>query len=150
MLRDLMGSGDRIMLAALPFLAIGLLLNFLLPQLFSVGGPPAPLKVISSVILVAGVTTWIWSVALILIKVPKHELITSGPYTLVKHPLYTGVALFVLPWLGFLLDSWLGIALGLVIYLASRIFSPEEERRLSVAFGAKWEEYAQGVKFPWL
>jgi Isoprenylcysteine carboxyl methyltransferase (ICMT) family. len=47
--------------------------------------------------LIPGVTIWIWSVVLILTKVPRGELITSGPYALVKHPIYTGVALLVLP-----------------------------------------------------
>jgi hypothetical protein len=37
-----------------------------------------------------------------------------------KHPLYTAVALLVVPWLGFLLDTWLGAVIGEGLYLASR------------------------------
>jgi hypothetical protein len=48
----------------------------------------------------AGVTVWAWSAMLIVTKVPRKELITEGPYSLVRHPLYTGVALLVLPWAG--------------------------------------------------
>jgi protein-S-isoprenylcysteine O-methyltransferase Ste14 len=33
----------------------------------------------------------------------------------VKHPLYTGVAFLVLPWLGFLFNSWLGAAIGVIL-----------------------------------
>lgn len=33
-----------------------------------------------------------------------------------KHPLYTAVALLVLPWLGFLLNTWLGALVGVVPY----------------------------------
>ena len=87
---------------------------------------------------------------LILTKVPKNELITSGPYALVKHPLYTGVALLVLPWIGFLLNTWLGVVIGLVLYTGSRLFAPKEEAALSKAFGAAWDEYCSKVKIPWL
>jgi protein-S-isoprenylcysteine O-methyltransferase Ste14 len=45
-------------------------------------------------------------------KVPRRELITNGPYAIVKHPLYTGVALLVLPWIGFISNTWLGAVIG--------------------------------------
>ncbi len=149
-LKRLVGSGDRIMLFTLPFLVIGLILNILWPSLFSVGGPPVVLKVLSIIILIPGVTIWLWSVVLILVKVPRQELITGGPYALVKHPLYTGVALLVLPWVGFLLNTWLGVLIGVVLYVASRLFAPQEEKALSETFGAAWDEYRSKVKIPWL
>jgi protein-S-isoprenylcysteine O-methyltransferase Ste14 len=149
-LKVLVGSGDRIGLLALPFLIIGLILNIVIPSLFSVGGPSTALKAISIVMLIPGVTIWLWSVVLILIKVAQGELITTGPYSLVKHPLYVGVAVFVLPWIGFLLNTWLGVVIGVVLYAGSRLFSPEEEAVLSRAFGTTWEEYCNRVKIPWL
>jgi protein-S-isoprenylcysteine O-methyltransferase Ste14 len=150
MLKRLIGSGDRIMLWTLPFLIIGLALNISRPFWFDVGGPPSFLKVISIIILVPGITMWLWSVILILTRVPRQELITGGPYVLVKHPLYTSVALLVLPWIGFLLNTWLGTLLGVVLYSASRRFSPAEETQLSNAFGPAWETYLKTVKIPWL
>jgi protein-S-isoprenylcysteine O-methyltransferase Ste14 len=149
-LQVLVGSGDKIMLLTLPFLIIGLILNIMFPSFFSVGGPPTALKVISIIVLIPGVTLWLWSVALVLTKVPKKELITTGPYSLVKHPLYTSVALLVLPWIGFLLNTWLGVLIGLVLYVGSRIFAPEEEEVLSKTFGTTWDEYCHKVKIPWL
>ena len=149
-LKVLVGSGEKIGLLTLPFLIIGLILNILFPAIFSVGGPSPILKCISNTLLIFGVIIWAWSVILILIKVPKKELITSGPYSLVKHPLYTGVSLLVLPWLGFLLNTWLGALIGIVVYLASRKFAPDEEAFLAKAFGPRWDEYLSKVKIPWL
>jgi protein-S-isoprenylcysteine O-methyltransferase Ste14 len=149
-LKVLVGSGDKIGLFALPFLVIGLILNVLFPSFFSVGGPSTVLKMISIILLIPGLAIWIWSVVLILTKVPKQELITNGPYSLVKHPLYVGVALLVLPWIGFLLNTWLRVLLGIVLYIGSRVFSPEEEAILSKTFGAAWDEYCNQVKMPWL
>jgi len=149
-LKALVGSGERIGLFTVPFLVIGLILNIVFPSLFDVGGPSHALRAVSIVILIPGVTIWIWSVILILTKVPKKELITNGPYSLVKHPLYAGVALLVLPWIGFLFNTWLGVLIGIVMYVGSRIFSPEEEKVLSKTFGATWAEYCNDVKIPWL
>ena len=58
---------------------------------------------------------------LILTNVPKGELITGGPYAIVKHPLYTAVALLVIPWIGFLSNTWLGAGIGIALYVGSRI-----------------------------
>ena len=149
-LKVLVGSGDRIMLFTLPFLVVGLILNFLNPSLFSVSGPPTGLKILSTIILIPGITIWLWSVILILTQVPQKKLITNGPYSLVKHPLYTSVALLVLPWIGILLNSWLGVLLGATLYAASRMYSPIEERTLSKTFGVTWDAYCQTVKIPWL
>lgn len=148
--KALLGSGGRILGLTLPFLAAGLALNILFPSFFRVGGPPAFLKAVSIIFLVPGVTIWLWSAALILIKVPRGELITKGPYALVKHPIYTAVSLAVLPWAGFLFDTWLGAAIGIILYGAARRYSPEEDRALAKDFGEAWVEYAKGVKIPWL
>jgi len=144
------GSGHRIGLLELPFLAVGLTLNTMRPEIFTVGGPPSWLQALSVATLIPGVTIWLWSVVLILTKVPRHELITTGPFALVKHPLYTGVSLLVLPWVGFLFDSWLGVVLGAVLYAGSRVFAPAEEREVADSFGAAWEEYRDKVMIGWL
>jgi protein-S-isoprenylcysteine O-methyltransferase Ste14 len=149
-LKALVGSGHKIMLFALPFLLVGLILNILFPSWFSVGGPPLVVTAIAAAILVPGIIIWIWSVVLILTRVPKNELITDGPFSFVKHPLYTAVAFLVLPWIGFLLDSWLGVVIGISLYVGSRLFASEEERGLSKTFGAAWDEYCKRVKIRWL
>jgi protein-S-isoprenylcysteine O-methyltransferase Ste14 len=149
-LRALVGSGDRIGLAVLPFAVAGLILNVAFPSWFDVGGPGPALRVVSIAVLAVGLVLWVWSVALILRKVPRGELITTGPFALVKHPIYTSVALLVLPWLGFLLNTWLGAAIGAVLYVATRRYAPREEADLSRSFGADWDAYQADVKLPWL
>jgi protein-S-isoprenylcysteine O-methyltransferase Ste14 len=149
-LRALIGSGDRIGLVTLPFLIVGVVLNIAFPSLFTVGGPPRWLGLLSVLVLLVGVVNWAWCVYLLLTKVPRRELMTNGPYAVVKHPLYTGAALLVLPWLGFLLNTWLGAAIGIVLYVASRMFAPAEEVELAQTFGSAWNAYTAEVKLPWL
>ena len=149
-LKDLIGSGDRIALFTLPFGIAGVGLNIAFPNAFAVGGPPALLQFISIIVLALGVVVWFWSVALILVHVPRGELITSGPYAVVKHPIYTSVALLVLPASGFLLNTWIGVAVGIALYVGSRLFAPVEERELARRFGGEWERYAAHVTVAWL
>lgn len=146
----LVGSGDRIAAFVLPFLLAGTTLDTVFPAVFSVGGPPLWLRAVSAFALAVGVVMWAWSVLLILTKVRAGELVTTGPYSLVRHPLYMSVALLVLPWLGFLLDSWLGAVIGASLYAGSRLFAPAEDAELADQFGPAWDAYCRHVKVPWL
>ena len=149
-LKNLIGSGDKIGLFSLPIVVIGLIMNFLMPSFFGVGGPAKELFIVSIIVLIPGVVIWIWCIILIATKVSNHQLITGGPYAVVKHPLYTNAALLVLPWIGFIFNSWLGVVIGIVVYSGSRIYSTEEEKHLSKIFGKAWEDYTRKVMLPWL
>jgi protein-S-isoprenylcysteine O-methyltransferase Ste14 len=149
-LKKLMGSGDRIALFALPFAILGFAVQMADPTRLAVDGSSEPARAIAIFVLTIGGLTWAWSVGLILSRVPKGELITTGPYAVVKHPLYTSVGLLVLPALGVLLGTWLGAAIGLAVYAGSRLFAPAEEAQLRQQFGAEWDTYARSVKLPWL
>lgn len=150
MVRELIGSGDRIFLVTGPVAVIGIIANLAMPAVFGVGGPPDILRLASIVVLGLGIVVWAWSVFLILTRVPRHQLITGGPYAVVRHPLYTGVALLVLPWAGFLLDTWLGLLIGLVLYAAARRFEGAEDAALARTFGPAWQRYREAVLIPWL
>ena len=104
-LKKLVGSGDRIALFALPFVIVGFIVQIVNPALLAVDATAGPTRAIVIFLLTAGVLIWAWSVGLILSRVPKGELITTGPYAIVKHPLYTSVGLLVLPSLGLLLAT---------------------------------------------
>ena len=72
-----------------------------------------------------------------------HELVATGPYRWVRHPLYTtGVTLMVS--LGLMAASWwlLGFAL-LAAVLVRYLVIPREERELITRFGARYEDYAR-------
>lgn len=148
-LKALVGSGDKIGLFVLPFLIAALALAILAPSVIQLPSSDA-FRAIGIVLLVPGVIVWAWSALLILWQVPRGRLITGGPFALVRHPLYTGVALLVLPGLGLALGTWLGIALGIALYVASRMFAPDEEKALSAEFGPAWDEYSARVLLPWL
>ena len=145
----LVGSGDRIMSVAAPFIAIGVAANILWPSVFALGGGRAGL-IAGIVLLVIGLPAWLTGVIQVLINVPKRRLITTGPFAVLLHPMYTTVSLLVLPGLGLLFDSWAGAAAGVVLYVCSRIFAPQEDRILAGIFPVQYPAYRRGVLIPWL
>jgi len=145
----LVGAGDRIMLSALPPLVLGLAANLLWPSVFRMGLGTAG-AMVGATLLTIGVPLWLTAVVQILNSVPKGRLITTGPFAIMLHPIYTSVALLVLPGLGLAFDSWLGFAAGAMLYLASRRFAPREERELAEHFGEAYAEYRRCVLLPWL
>lgn len=148
-LRDLVGAGHRIMALTLPFAAAGIAANALWPAAFQIGlGLPGRLA--GGVMLAVGVPIWLSSAVQVLIAVPKGRLVTNGAFALMRHPLYTSVALLVVPGLGIVLDSWLGPALGLVLYVASRLFEDAEDAELAARFKDEYARYRQSVLLPWL
>jgi protein-S-isoprenylcysteine O-methyltransferase Ste14 len=148
-LKVLVGSGSRIMGLTLPFLAAGVAANLLWPRVFTLSAGTAGL-VAGIVLLCLGVPLWLASVVQILYWVPRKKLITSGPFALMLHPLYTSVALLVFPGSSLLLDTWVGFPVGAVLYIASRIFSPAEEKLLARYFPAEYPAYRAKVLLPWL
>jgi protein-S-isoprenylcysteine O-methyltransferase Ste14 len=149
-IKELIGNGYKIGRIIYPIIIIGFIINILFPSHFFIGGPSPLLLIISTIVLIIGFINCIWSQILIIINVPKHKLITSGPFSIVKHPLYTGVSLLVIPWVGFILNTWLGVVIGIALYVTSRIYEPEDEKKLSNIFGTAWTEYTKKVRIPWL
>jgi len=75
----------------------------------------------------------------------RHQLVKSGPYRLIRHPMYSG---WWLALIGAVLiyRTWI-----LVVLLASSVLEMArrarlEERALSERFGAEWEDYAASTK----
>jgi protein-S-isoprenylcysteine O-methyltransferase Ste14 len=71
---------------------------------------------------------------------PKTDaaLIVTGAYRLVRHPIYSGIALMALGW-GLWLPGWLTIGYAILLFVFFDVKSRREERLLE----AKFPEYAE-------
>jgi protein-S-isoprenylcysteine O-methyltransferase Ste14 len=148
-LANLVGAGDRIVAMAVPFVCAGIAANVAWPHVFRMGLGLAGL-VVGSIMAAVGAPLWLWAVGQILLYVPRGRLITSGPFALVLHPIYTFVSLLVLPGIGLVVDSWMWFTLGGALYLGSRLFAPREEKQLARDFPGRYAEYRAQVLLPWL
>jgi protein-S-isoprenylcysteine O-methyltransferase Ste14 len=90
-----------------------------------------------------------WSSAVAILK--EHQLVRSGPYRLIRHPLYTGM-LGMFTGTAIVSGQYhalIGVGLGVYAYWRKiRI----EERALSEAFGAEYDDYKHhsSALIPWL
>ena len=73
---------------------------------------------------------------------PEHQLVTRGPYRVLRHPSYTG-ALLVIAGIGVLFDSvpaWVCLMLPITAILLRRM--QVEERALAAHFGESWRVHS--------
>ena len=111
--------------------------------LFGLNGDPHsnPVHLLSNVIIIAGffLLSAAWRV---LYQAHRtSSLATSGPYARIRHPQYVA---FIVIMFGFLLQ-WPTLVTVLMFPILTTIYvrlARREEREVSAAFGAAWQEYA--------
>lgn len=84
-----------------------------------------------------------WSLAARVLE--GHNLVTEGPYSVVRNPIYTGMFGMLLA-TGLAVSHWLGLAIAIVVFaIGTFIRVRSEEKLLREAFGAEFDEYARRV-----
>jgi protein-S-isoprenylcysteine O-methyltransferase Ste14 len=74
-----------------------------------------------------------------------HELIRTGPYSVVRHPVYASLFLMMLA-TGLLFARWPVLLLATALYIAgTEIRMVAEEGLLKARFGAEFEDYKANV-----
>ena len=107
-------------------------------------------SIIGSALLGLGIPFWLTSVIQMLKYVPQNKLITKSPFLLILHPIYTSVVLLVIPGLTFVFDTWVGLLIGAILYIISRIFRGQEEKKLEELFREEYTTYRSKIIIPWL
>jgi protein-S-isoprenylcysteine O-methyltransferase Ste14 len=81
-----------------------------------------------------------------------HQLVTTGPYAVVRHPIYASLLAILLCTL-FLLTPWKWVAVSLLFFfVGTEIRVHTEDQLLASRFGAAFEEYRRKVPayIPWI
>jgi len=84
-----------------------------------------------------------WS-AIVTLK-QDHELVTTGPYALVRHPIYMGLLLAFLGW-AIAVDRWRGPLAVAIVFVALWRKYRLEERWMRERFGVAYDAYRARVK----
>lgn len=145
---------DRLVMLAIVLVFIGwLLLMALDARRFGWSRVPAPLGAVGVLLILAAHGAWVWvlrenSFAAVTIRVQAERaqrVVDTGPYALVRHPMYAAVAPLMLG-APLLLGSWWGLA-GLPVMLlplAARILGEEAMLRAGLA---GYDAYAARVRW---
>ena len=97
----------------------------------------------------AGFTVWAkltlgrWFSASFGVKL-GHELVTRGPYAIVRHPMYTGLLVLGMG-LGVAYDSAITLGLALVFVVPLLLHALIEEQLFARHFGTAWAAYRARV-----
>lgn len=120
--------------------------------------PPVALRALGLLLVAAGVSLAIWARRYLGSNwsgVPAlkkgHELVTTGPYSAVRHPIYTGIMLGMV---GSTLVMGTVGSIG-VVFLAALVVAVrirQEEGLMVSRFGDAYEDYRKRTKtiVPWL
>lgn len=78
-------------------------------------------------------------------KKENHELIKSGPYSILRHPIYTGILLI---FIGntIIVGDYRGIIAVVIVFISFWFKLKKEEKWLTEIFGEKYLNYAENTK----
>jgi protein-S-isoprenylcysteine O-methyltransferase Ste14 len=74
-----------------------------------------------------------------------HAVVSTGPYSIVRHPMYAAAAIFLIA-TALLLGSWFGALLALVLVIAIAVRAVNEEETLRAELPG-YDAYMQRVRF---
>lgn len=144
---------DRIILPSIGVLFLGWMVLMGVDRRFGWSAVPVWVQALGA----AGVAVSLWMCARVfrantflapVVKIQAerhHEVISTGPYAIVRHPLYAAVLLF-LPATALLLGSWAGLAGTLAIIAGLVLRTALEDRELQRSLPG-YADYASLVRY---
>jgi len=122
--------------------------------LFGEGWPASPLVVaiVAAACAVAGIMFSAWAIRTLGKQwsfsarvVEGHQLVTHGPYAIVRNPIYASMALWLVA-LALTFATPVRLAIALILYVIGTLMRIRaEEELMRATFGAQWEEYRRRV-----
>lgn len=118
-------------------------LGILLIPVFALLAAPFPTGYIAGVVIaVAGILVRLYASGFI---VKNKQLATSGPYSLVRHPLYTGNLLIIIGFTFACGQWWALLVAGAFWWFYYPVTITYEDRKLHGIFGDDWAQWSQTV-----
>ncbi|MHB9033207.1 MAG: methyltransferase family protein [Anaerolineae bacterium] len=142
---DIVGQGGKIILFTLPSLAAAILLATYAPRIAALPQALGFLKYPGIVLLVPGLVMWATAIGQLVNGFPKGKLVTTGAYGVVRNPIYSSAAFFILPGIALLTLYWVYLVPSVFLYAGVLIFIRSEERQLTRVFGQEYLNYLATV-----
>jgi len=130
---------------AATFLLTGIL-TYLQPDIFCINFVSAnTLRIVAITLIAVGLVMKLSSSRVPSSAFRNEELVTTGIFSYIRHPMYSSWILFITPGIALLFRSWLMIAASLVGYLSFKHLIKEEEEYLTRMFGQTYLDYCSRV-----
>ncbi len=142
---NIVGQGGKIILFTLPSLIAAILVQTRFPEIARLPESIRIIQPLGYLVLFIGLVFWGTALVQLLVGFPKGKLITSGAYGVVRNPIYSSAAFFLLPAVSLLTFTWVYLAASAFLYAGVMIFIGKEEKQLATAFGKKYEDYLASI-----
>ena len=140
------GIGPKLALICMPYLALSLVVMKRYPEFLNLEYLNNNiLKITGFIWLVIGISFWIASVIVFLTDFKKGKLITRGPFSQCRNPIYASVIIFIVPSLAVLFHSGLIFSVAFVLYIGFKISIHGETILLRRTFGNEFIKYEESV-----
>jgi len=142
---SMVGEGRKIILLMLPFLLIGISLHVWLPDLAALPEGLSFIRPLGLLLLPLGLALWAAGVFQLKRAFPEGKLVTTGAFGVVRHPIYSSMAFYILPAVSLLTLTWVYIVPSIFLCVGVMVFAGGEERELKRVFGKEYEDYMTRV-----
>ncbi len=141
-----MGVGPALALVLLPAIALVVVLHRAWPEpVLMTQAPHLAFRVTAVILIAIGLALWGASARVIERAFREKRLLTTGAYAIVRHPMYCGLLVFVVPGIALWLRSWPLLAVPVVAVIAFTRLIGREERYLEQTFGQAFLDYKARV-----
>jgi len=140
------GVGPMILASVIACAAFAGTLLYLNPAACAVPAFRAPAIVAFGLVLIGlGLTMWLLGAAGAMKAYNADRLVTTGVFRLVRHPMYAGWIVLVLPGIALLTAAWPFLLMPLVGYAAFKAYIHVEDEYLEERFGRSFTAYREDV-----
>ena len=115
------------------------------PGIFMLRSLPAVVVTAGAILVATGLFMWLTGVVTVMRAYNRDELITSGVFALVRHPVYAAWITLVFPGLALLARSWPMLLTPLLAYAIFRRLIHREDEYLEQRFGQAYLDYRSRV-----
>ncbi|MFX1257742.1 MAG: methyltransferase family protein [Promethearchaeota archaeon] len=139
------GVSPHMVIILTPFTILFALLHFIFFPVFLLPFEQIYMIIIGLSLIIIGAIIYIKSLKLIKKAYFASELVTSGVYGHMRHPLYSSFILFIYPGIICMFNSWILFFIPIVHYTIFRFLIKREENYCLKMFGEKYIHYKKFV-----
>jgi len=115
------------------------------PGVFLIPLLPDFARVVGVILLIAGLLVWASGVITVMLAYNRDELVATGIFALVRHPVYAGWITLGLPGLALIASSWPMLITPFMAYAIFKHFIHREDEYLQKRFGQAYLDYRRRV-----
>jgi protein-S-isoprenylcysteine O-methyltransferase Ste14 len=139
------GAGPRTLAPCMAYTVVIWLASRQWPDIVEVEWVPEGVRIAGLVLIAAGLIIWAAGVVTVMRAYKRDQLVTSGVFALVRHPVYAGWITLIFPGLALYCRAWPMLLTPLLGYVIFRRLIHVEDEYLTERFGQAYIDYCQRV-----